>query len=958
MNKTTVSKNTSAATAAKRSMRMKTRKVWAIACVAVAAASTASAQLTSTTTTAGGNTVVKFTGGSGTWTVPSGVTSVNVLVVGGGGGAGGVIYQTGMSVTPGANLPVTVGGGGIGGISGGAAPGSGTNSVFSSLTATGGGNGASAASSNIPARSGGSGGGGSWAGATGGSGTVGQGKNGGTHSLNDGYAGAGGGGAGAAGGNTQNAGLGGAGGVGAQYSITGSALWYGGGGGGGADVNRTNPYGGLGGAGGGGKGSDKLGGTAAAAGTANTGGGGGGGSNPGVTLNGAAGGSGVVIVSYVNPLTKLGFSAVPASPTMGESFSVTVQAQDANNYAHNVTSDTAVELSVTSGSGSLSGTTTGTISNGTSSVIISGVFYSAAGAMTLQAAVSSGMSLTLATTNLTFYSQPMVATPTFSLPAGAYVGAQTITISCGTAGSTVYYTTNGDTPTTSSQSGVAGSASATVSIPVPTNLTVKTFATYSGYLDSAVASATYTTLTGATWTNTAGGSWPTAGNWLYGVVGQGSGVTADFSTLTLPGNTAVSLDSSQTIGSLIFGDAGNAKTWTINPGSPAGTLTLDKGASAPTITVNNQTTTLGASLARTAGFIKTGAGQLSLSATNGFSGGSIVINQGVVKLNGPTTSGKGQLTGATNITVNAGGVLLTDASDAIGYTSGMEALVINGGAVTNNSNSAFSLCNPLNMVGGSLVATGTGWITITPVTQVINATSDASGNPAVISGVQVQQNANSVFSVTRGPLTPASDLNVNSILNRGGSGYLSVSGTGIMTLSGNNTYLGNSTVTTATLIMGGAGTWDNGTTTKTLALAGGAAFIYASTANQTINGAISGTGSLTQNGPGKLTLGGANSYTGATTVVAGTLALVTGTNLNDSATLTIATGGAAKVDLAAGINETVSALYFGNTQAYRGVWGSSASGATLKSDVYFSGTGTLTVTNGQAAPRGSMVSFF
>jgi hypothetical protein len=218
MNKTTVSKNTSAATAAKRSMRMKTRKVWAIACVAVAAASTASAQLTSTTTTAGGNTVVKFTGGSGTWTVPSGVTSVNVLVVGGGGGAGGVIYQTGMSVTPGANLPVTVGGGGIGGISGGAAPGSGTNSVFSSLTATGGGNGASAASSNIPARSGGSGGGGSWAGATGGSGTVGQGKNGGTHSLNDGYAGAGGGGAGAAGGNTQNAGLGGAGGVGAQYS--------------------------------------------------------------------------------------------------------------------------------------------------------------------------------------------------------------------------------------------------------------------------------------------------------------------------------------------------------------------------------------------------------------------------------------------------------------------------------------------------------------------------------------------------------------------------------------------------------------------------------------------------------------------------------------------------------------------------------------------------------------------
>ena len=68
----------------------------------------------------------------------------------------------------------------------------------------------------------------------------------------------------------------------------------------------------------------------------------------------------------------------PASATAGTGFDVTVETQNDSNTPVNVTADTAVTLTLKTGTGTLGGTTIGTISNGTSLVTISGVTYTKA----------------------------------------------------------------------------------------------------------------------------------------------------------------------------------------------------------------------------------------------------------------------------------------------------------------------------------------------------------------------------------------------------------------------------------------------------------------------------------------------------------------------------------------------------------------------------------------------------
>lgn len=238
---------------------------------------------------------------------------------GSGGGAGGMIDHPAYNINRNTTYTVTVGNGGSAGTNSNVTGGTGGNSVFDALTALGGGGG----NMTGPGQNGGSGGGGGWNGGAAGSalqssqagasGTYGYGNAGGAGGTN---VIGGGGGAGAAGSssspttssNRPN------GGIGRQSSITGTPTYYAGGGGGGQAFDgpngNTTPYfylQGFGGTGGGGNGGNVNGG-AGSAGTPNTGGGGGGGANI-PQGNGAAGGSGVVIIAYPTALPALTISA-------------------------------------------------------------------------------------------------------------------------------------------------------------------------------------------------------------------------------------------------------------------------------------------------------------------------------------------------------------------------------------------------------------------------------------------------------------------------------------------------------------------------------------------------------------------------------------------------------------------------------------------------------------------------
>lgn len=85
----------------------------------------------------------------------------------------------------------------------------------------------------------------------------------------------------------------------------------------------------------------------------------------------------------------------------------------------------------------------------------------------------------------TYYIQ--APNPTISPTSGTYYTAQTLTMSDTAGGATIYYTTNGTTPTTSSTS-----CSNPCAISVPVTTTVKAIASGGGYASSSVAVATYT----------------------------------------------------------------------------------------------------------------------------------------------------------------------------------------------------------------------------------------------------------------------------------------------------------------------------------------------------------------------------------------------------------------------------------------------------------------------------------
>ncbi|MGQ4998047.1 fibronectin-binding autotransporter adhesin ShdA [Salmonella enterica] len=326
--------------------------------------------------------------------------------------------------------------------------------------------------------------------------------------------------------------------------------------------------------------------------------------------------------------------------------------------------------------------------------------------------------------------------------------------------------------------------------------------------------------------------------------------------------------------------------------------------------------------------VKTGTGELTLSGGNDYSGGTTIIggtltadhadslgtgavaNSGVLQVGEGelenTLSGSGSLvkTGTGELTLSGdnsysggttiiGGTLTADHADSLGTGA-----VANSGVLQVGEG---ELENTLSG-SGSLVKTGTGELTL-------SGDNSYSGGTTIIGGTLTADHADSLGTgaVANSGVLQVGEGELENTLS--GSGSLVKTGTGELTLSGDNSYSGGTT------IIGGTLTADHADSLGTGAVANSGVL---QVGEGELENTLSGSGSLVKTGTGELTLGGDNSYSGATTITDGTLiaanvnALGSG-NIDNSGTLILDANGAFELANVTTHSGATTALAAGST---------------------------------------------
>ena len=383
--------------------------------------------------------------------------------------------------------------------------------------------------------------------------------------------------------------------------------------------------------------------------------------------------------------------------------------------------------------------------------------------------------------------------------------------------------------------------------------------------DTALGSGAVTVLGSSALATASGGGARSLANAISINLSQTLSLDSSNADLTLSGVVGGSGALTKTsIGTVLLNGANNfTGASTIN----GGILQVGNGA--------NTTATLGNS---SAAIINSGATLTyyhngSVNPGNAFSGAGTLTYQGAGSNTDYGPSGANTMTGP--IVINGARLKIDNVTD-VGTASSIT--VLSGGSAYISA-----------AIGRPFIISGLGW-------------SEATGNLGAmrIQGVAISNSitlaASSRITSYSGNATitgPISETGAAQNLEFGPN----QNNTQIITLSGTNNYSGNTTINTAALTIGGAGVLGNGSYSSNLIFMGTSPILnYNSSLPQTFSGVISGTGTLTQQGAGTLTLSGVNTFTGATTISAGKLVVVTGGSATNS-DVTVASGATLGVKL-------------------------------------------------------------
>ena len=395
-----------------------------------------------------------------------------------------------------------------------------------------------------------------------------------------------------------------------------------------------------------------------------------------------------------------------------------------------------------------------------------------------------------------------------------------------------------------------------------------------------------------TWTGGTSVAWATNSNWLNGIVAGGNSANADIATF----NSATYLNqptaaSSYFLGGLVFGSTNGGTAITtatannrlnigssgiqMSSGSGAVFLGATNSAQGVNITANQTWSNDSSSLLNISRVAVDDASTGTYTITIAGSGsGGVTVNNNlnddntaasstrkaavVINVNGTgATSFSGDSTYSGGTTLTAGLLQLGAASSgSVGAVTkspiGTGSLALNGGTLSSGSGTARTLLNAVS-VGGNVT--------------LGNAVNDG----------KLTFSANIDLGGATRTLTTDSLVEFTSVV--GGAGGIIKQGASKLSLSGENTYTGGTTISSGILQIGLGGT--SGSVVGDIAVDG--ELIFNKTDSAVLSNTLTGTGVLTKNGAGTLILTtAASAFSGTTTTSGGVLALSNANALSNS----------------------------------------------------------------------------